>query len=77
LPKIRSTASRKKSKRYPIKTAGVLTLDRPGSMTEVGRIEIARWLRSQAKLLLKYGKDYTTTRFTSRYLYTSQKRASA
>jgi hypothetical protein len=40
-------------------------------MTEVGRLAIVRWLRSQASNLLKHGKQYRSTgAFQARYRYT-------
>ena len=51
-------------------SAAVLTLKKPGTMTDKGRKEIAAWLRKQAANLLKYGKDYNDTGdFRARYLY--------
>lgn len=54
----------------PLKSAAILTIKRPGTMTPVGRREIALWLRRQATNLLKYGKGYNDTGdFRARFLY--------
>ena len=53
-----------------MKSAAILTLKKPGTMTAKGRSQIAAWLRRQATNLLKYGKDYNDTGdFRARYLY--------
>ena len=51
------------------KSAAVLTIKGPGRMTSKGRKDIVTWLRDQASFLSKHGKEYTTGRFTARYLY--------
>jgi hypothetical protein len=51
------------------KSAAVLTIHRAPAMTPSGRKAIAVWLRRQAAMLMKHGKNYSETRFTARYLY--------
>lgn len=51
------------------KSAVVLSVFHAPSMTHTGRKAIAEWLRRQARMLVKDGKNYTKTRFTARYLY--------
>lgn len=51
------------------KCAAVVTIHGPGRMSKRGRADIAAWLRRQATFLLKYGTEYSDTRFTARYLY--------
>ena len=51
-------------------SAAILTIKKPGEMTEKGRKDIANWLRNQARNLLRYGKKYNDTGdFRARYLY--------
>lgn len=50
------------------KSAAILTIHRASNMTPKGRMAIAGWLRHQAKLLIRYGSQYSR-RFTGRYLY--------
>lgn len=47
--------------------AALLTIKRPGLMTPKSRRDIAKWLRRQADMLLKDGKDYSETRYRARY----------
>lgn len=51
------------------KSAAIVTIFSAPAMTDEGRRAVAEWLREQAKGLIKYGKDYTTKRFTARYIY--------
>jgi len=51
------------------RSAAILTIKKPGSMTASGRRQLAAWLARQASDLLKHGKDYTDKTFRSRYLY--------
>lgn len=51
------------------KSAAVVTIRRPGSMTLAGRKAIANWLRKQASMLEEYGEDYTNKTYRARYLY--------
>jgi len=57
------------SKRTVAKTAAILTIHKPGKMTYLGRKGIAEWLEIQALNLRTLGDEYTTGRFTARYLY--------
>lgn len=57
------------SKKQP-KCAAILTIKKPGAMSEQGRKDIADWLRQHAKNLLKYGKDYNDKGdFRGKYFY--------
>lgn len=49
------------------KTIAVLTIHEAGAMTDKGRKDIAEWLRTHAKAILKDGKNYSK-RFTGRYI---------
>lgn len=51
------------------KSAAVVTVFRADEMTPRGRRQIAAWMRRQASMLEKEGKNYAK-RFTGRYLYT-------
>lgn len=51
------------------KSAAIVTIHAAPKMTPKGRRQIAAWLRRQADMLVKEGKNYTETRFTARYLY--------
>lgn len=51
-----------------VKSAAVLTVRDAPNMTPEGKKAIAEWLRKQAKMLVKEGKNYSK-RFTARYLY--------
>lgn len=51
------------------KTASVVTINEPGSMSKKGRKQIADWLRRTACDLERLGEKYTTGRFTARYHY--------
>jgi hypothetical protein len=53
------------------KSASIVTIHQPGSMTSKGRKDIAGWLRAVAHDLEQYGHLYTTGTFRSRYLYDS------
>lgn len=50
------------------KSAAVVTVFRADEMTSKGRKQVAAWLRQQASMLEKEGKNYAK-RFTGRYLY--------
>jgi hypothetical protein len=50
------------------KSAAVVTVFRADEMTSRGRKQVAAWLRQQASMLEKEGKNYAK-RFTGRYLY--------
>ncbi len=50
-------------------SAAILTIKKPGKMSPSGRRAIAGWLKKQAAYFLKYGKEYSDTRFVARYLY--------
>jgi len=52
-----------------IKSAAVLTIFQPGTLTKHGWADIAAWLRRQARHLMRDGHGYSPTRFTARYLY--------
>jgi len=52
------------------KSAAVVSIFAAPAMTPKGRRQIAAWLRRHADLLVKEGKNYTSGRFTGRYLYT-------
>lgn len=52
-----------------LKSAAILTIKEPGKMHAKGRRTLADWLRAQATMLIKEGKNYTEGRFTARYLY--------
>lgn len=57
-------------KEQRLKSAGVITLEKPGAWTPAGRKGVAKWLRRQAHLLERYGVEYSKTgNFRSRYLY--------
>jgi hypothetical protein len=56
--------SRKKEK-----SAAVVTVFGPGKMMPRGRRDIANWMIVTALRLISQGKNYTTGRFTARYLY--------
>lgn len=49
-------------------SAAILTIKAASKMTPEGRKEIAAWLRHQAAMLVKDGKNYSDTKFTARYL---------
>lgn len=51
------------------KSAAVLTVYAAPDMTAKGRRQIAAWLKRQADMLVKEGKNYAPKRFTARYLY--------
>lgn len=51
-----------------MKTAAIITIHNAPKMHHKGRMAIARWLRSRAKLLEKHA-DLLANRFTSRYYY--------
>lgn len=51
------------------KSAAVITIKAPGTMTAKGRKAIADWLRHHALMLIKDGAAYTEGRFTGRYMY--------
>lgn len=51
------------------KSAAVLTIKSPGSMSRKGRRDIADWLKRQADMLLTDGDKYTDGGFIARYLY--------
>ena len=51
------------------KSAAILTIKEPGTMSKRGWKDIAAWLRRQATFFLRYGDKYSETRFTARYLY--------
>lgn len=55
-------------KRPATKTAAVVTIHRPADMSAAGRKDIAKWLRSCARLVEKYG-DRLSVRVTCRYVY--------
>ena len=50
------------------KSAAILTIKNPSSMTKAGRKRIAEWLMRQASDLIKEGDNYSD-RFVARYLY--------
>lgn len=50
------------------KSAAVLTIKHADQMTPTGRKEVAAWLRAQAIMLVREGKNYSA-RFTGRYLH--------
>lgn len=50
------------------KSAAVLSLFSVPAMTAKGRANIAAWLRRQATMMLREGKNYTEGRFTARYI---------
>jgi hypothetical protein len=50
------------------KSAAILTIKAPGSMTLRGRRDIAHWLRRQAAHFQGYGSRYTKGTFTARYI---------
>lgn len=52
-----------------LKSAAILTIKEPGNFHAKGRARLAKWLRDQATMLMREGKNYTTGRFTARYLY--------
>lgn len=54
-----------------VQSAAVLTVRDAAEMSPEMKQEIATWLRSQAKGLLKEGDNYSE-RFTARYLYTEK-----
>ena len=56
-------------KRKTEKSAAIITIKSPGSMTKKGRSEIAAWLRQHAANLVRHGDKYTDGRFTGRYIY--------
>jgi hypothetical protein len=45
----------------------LLTIQKPGKMTDRQRKDIAQWLERLSKHLLKEGKNYTEGRFTARF----------
>lgn len=47
----------------------VLTINRAGDMTPLGKKEAAEWLRHCARLLLKEGSNYSV-KFVARYMGT-------
>lgn len=49
-----------------------ITIYRADEMAPADRIEIAAWLRRQARALVQDGENYST-RFTARYLYPHEK----
>lgn len=51
------------------KSAAILTIKGAGRMSPKGRKAIVAWLRRQASFLAQHSKDYSTGRFTARYLY--------
>ena len=51
------------------KSAAVVTIHRAPDMTNGGRKRIADWLRRQARLLEKHGRELSETKFTARYMY--------
>ena len=51
------------------KCAAVVTIHGAGRMTAKGRRAIIAWLRHQARMLRQHGAQYSTGRFTARYLY--------
>ncbi len=51
------------------KSAAILTLKRVPDMSDAGRKAIAAWLKRQALMLVKDGKNYSETRFIARYMY--------
>lgn len=69
----RTQTTERKSRRVhkPKKSAAILTIKKPGVMTEDGLNEIVRWLRRNATFLKKYGpKGFSKMGpFTARYLY--------
>jgi hypothetical protein len=50
------------------KSAAIVTIKEADRMTPAGRRRVAKWLRAQADMLVKEGKNYSP-RFTGRYLY--------
>ena len=53
-----------------IKAAVSFTVQRPGSMTDKGRKEVAAWPRRQATNLIPHGEKYNdTSAFRARYYY--------
>jgi len=55
------------------KTAAIVTIKKASKMSPLGRQEIARWLRNQAKWLVKHGPEYCDT-FHAKYYYESGKK---
>lgn len=51
------------------KTAAVLTIQKPGQMSQFGRYEIAEWLRKQADAFESMGHQYSNHRFRARYIH--------
>lgn len=67
-PVLRRAAAPASTKK--LKTAAVVTIVAPGNMTEKGRAEIAKWLRNQARNLVRYGNKYRTDgRYIGRWQY--------
>lgn len=57
-------------RRATVKTAAILTIDKPGAMSPEGRRAIAKWLRDRAVDLIKYGEQFNDTgKFVARYYY--------
>lgn len=52
-----------------LQSAAILTIKEPGKFHAKGRQRLAKWLRDQAAMLVREGENYTTGRFTARYLY--------
>ena len=53
---------------YGEKSVAILTIFKPGKMTDEGRREIAAWMRRQARNFAHYGEQYSEIRFVARYL---------
>lgn len=58
-----------------LKSAAVLTIHSPGKMSAKGRRGIVQWLQRQITHFRQYGSDYTTGRYTARYLYEDKVKA--
>lgn len=56
------------SKKTP-KSAAILTIKSPGTMSKKGRKAIAAWMQRQATDFVQLGDKYTDRKFTARYLY--------
>lgn len=51
------------------RSAAIITIKKPGKMTDSGRRRIAKWMREQAQFLERYGNKMSDTSFRARYMY--------